>query len=62
MKKLFLSLIFSVLAIVLFAQTPTIVSTNPQNKHLVFEEYTGVNCGYCPAGLTKWQIIIQERL
>lgn len=50
MKKLFLSLIFSVLAIVLFAQTPTIVSTNPQNKHLVFEEYTGVNCGYCPAG------------
>ena len=35
-----LSLIFSVLAIVLFAQTPTIVSTNPQNKHLVFEEYS----------------------
>lgn len=50
MKKLSLSLIFSVLAMTLFAQNPTIVSTNTQNKHLVFEEYTGVNCGYCPYG------------
>lgn len=50
MKKLFLSMALSVLAFTLFAQTPTIVSTAVQNRHLVFEEYTGVNCGYCPVG------------
>lgn len=28
----------------------TIVSTVPTNKNVVLEEYTGVNCGYCPDG------------
>ncbi len=29
-----------------FAQT--IVSTSVQHRNVVFEEYTGINCGYCP--------------
>lgn len=28
----------------------TIVSTQPSNKNVVLEEYTGINCGYCPQG------------
>lgn len=28
----------------------TIVSLTPSNKNVVLEEYTGVNCGYCPDG------------
>lgn len=27
-----------------------IVSTEPTNKNVVLEEYTGINCGYCPDG------------
>ena len=34
----------------LFAQT--IVSTTPTNKNVVLEEFTGINCGYCPQGHT----------
>lgn len=32
----------------LFAQS--LVSTNPQNKKVVLEEFTGINCVYCPDG------------
>lgn len=28
----------------------TIVSTTPDNKKVILEEFTGVNCGYCPDG------------
>lgn len=28
----------------------TFVSTTPSNKKVILEEYTGVNCGYCPDG------------
>lgn len=28
----------------------TIVSTTPDNKKVILEEFTGVNCGYCPNG------------
>lgn len=31
----------------LFAQ-PTFVDTLPQNKNVVLEEFTGINCGFCP--------------
>lgn len=41
------ALMFSTVA---FAQTDTIVSKNPSNKNVVLEEYTGINCGYCPDG------------
>jgi hypothetical protein len=50
MKKLFTSIIF--LSIIglgnLLAQT--IVTTDPQLKTVVLEEYTGIHCGYCPDG------------
>ncbi len=39
----------------LFAQT--IVSTQPTKRNVVFEEFTGVTCGYCPYGhqtLAQW--------
>lgn len=47
MKKslLFLALLFSA---GLFAQN--LVSTTPQNKKVVLEEFTGVNCVWCPDG------------
>lgn len=32
------------------AQTPEFVSTEPSNKNVIIEEFTGVNCGYCPMG------------
>jgi len=32
----------------LFAQLP--VSTSPENKNVVLEEFTGIYCGYCPDG------------
>ena len=29
---------------------PTYVSTNPTNRNVIIEEYTGRSCGYCPDG------------
>jgi thiol-disulfide isomerase/thioredoxin len=34
----------------LLANGQTIVSTSPENKNVVLEEFTGINCGYCPQG------------
>lgn len=48
MKKVFLLLSFAALAYTLPAQT--IVSTEPENRDAVLEEFTGRNCGYCPDG------------
>lgn len=48
MKKiifLIAALLFS-----LHSSSQTIVSTTPQNKKVVLEEFTGVNCVYCPQG------------
>ncbi len=46
--------ILSVFALLLFAGFSvfgqTFVSTDPSNKNVILEEYTGVNCGYCPDG------------
>lgn len=51
MKKLLSLLAASLLSVVLWAQgTPTIVSTQPQNRNAVIEELTGQNCTWCPAG------------
>ncbi len=39
----------------LYAQT--IVSAQPQKRNVVFEEFTGVNCGFCPNGhqtISQW--------
>ncbi len=48
MKKILLLVAGLTFALQGFAQT--IVSTDVQKRNVVFEEYTGVNCGYCPNG------------
>jgi hypothetical protein len=48
MKKVLLTLMGAVLA--LGASAQTIVSTTPSTRNVVFEEFTGINCGYCPLG------------
>ncbi len=45
-KKLLLLSFFT--AFSSYAQT--IVSTTPQNKKVILEEFTGINCQYCPSG------------
>ena len=45
-KKLLLVLFFT--AFSNYAQT--IVSTTPQKKKVILEEFTGINCQYCPSG------------
>ena len=47
MKKILLS-IFALSTIGLSAQT--FVSTAPENKNIILEEFTGISCGYCPDG------------
>ena len=49
MKKIFtllLAITFSVTALV----AQVIVGTDPENKNVVLEEFTGIHCGYCPDG------------
>ena len=50
MKKIVLSLLGLFSAFAVSAQTPQFVSTEPANKNVVLEEFTGINCGYCPDG------------
>ena len=47
MKKILLSA-FVLVSFLTFAQTN--VSTTPENKNVVLEEYTGISCPYCPDG------------
>ena len=48
LKKLLSCLVFSLFALTAFAQT--IVSTTPENKKAILEEFTGINCVFCPDG------------
>lgn len=49
MKNLLLILSISMVTLGhLYAQS--IVGTDPENKNVVLEEFTGINCGYCPLG------------
>jgi len=51
MKKALLLALLAISAQFAMAQiTDTIVSLTPSNKNVILEEYTGVNCGYCPDG------------
>ena len=43
-----LNVLFTFFTLSVFAQT--IVSTDPENKKVVLEEFTGITCGYCPDG------------
>jgi hypothetical protein len=47
-KKLLLPLVFALFAFATYGQT--IVSTSPENKNVVLEEFTGIHCTYCPDG------------
>jgi hypothetical protein len=55
MKKTLLVLAIALMAgLTGFAQiTDTIVSTAPSNRNVLIEEYTGINCQYCPDGHKK---------
>ncbi|MBE50332.1 MAG: hypothetical protein CMP51_01420 [Flavobacteriales bacterium] len=57
MKKKLLSLIL-VTSTILNSQT--FVSTNPENKNIVLEEFTGIHCGYCPDGHVVAQNIYDQ--
>ncbi|MCW9037338.1 T9SS type A sorting domain-containing protein [Altibacter sp.] len=48
LKKLPSSLVLLLLATVTYGQT--IVSTTPENKKVVLEEFTGIHCVFCPQG------------
>lgn len=48
LKKLLLPLFFLLFMVSGFTQT--IVSTSPQNRNVVLEEFTGIYCVYCPEG------------
>lgn len=49
-KTLLLACIAVVSVFTAMAQSEQFVSTTPSNKNVVIEEYTGINCGYCPDG------------
>src|SRR5690606_11921770 len=49
MKQKFTKLIVA-LSLPLFGYAQTIVNTNPENKKVILEEFTGINCVYCPQG------------
>lgn len=48
MKKIFTFLSLILFSVVVVAQS--FVSTSPENKNVVLEEFTGIHCGYCPDG------------
>lgn len=48
MKKILLLLTNVIFVAGLFAQT--IVGTDPENKNVILEEFTGIHCTYCPDG------------
>lgn len=56
MKKQLLSILAASSVFTAFAQLP--VSTTPQNRKVVLEEYTGIHCQYCPDGHKKADILI----
>lgn len=50
MRKLLLPVLGLIAAFNATAQTPQFVSTEPSNRNVIIEEFTGVNCGFCPDG------------
>ena len=47
-KKITLGVLLSFFGCCAFAQT--IVTTNPENRKVILEEFTGINCTFCPQG------------
>ena len=53
MKRLFsigLGLLGLSFAVAMAQETPTLVSTQAQNRKILIEEYTGIGCSFCPTG------------
>ena len=48
MKKLIFTFLATFALFALFAQN--IVGTDPENKNVILEEFTGIHCTYCPQG------------
>ena len=48
MKKLLSAVLLGLIVTTSFGQT--IVSTSPENKKVILEEFTGIHCVYCPEG------------
>ena len=48
MMKNLLTIALALVTTISFAQT--FVSTTPENKNVVLEEFTGIYCGFCPDG------------
>ena len=48
MKTLLLS--FVILSLGFQVKSQTIVSTDPENRNALIEEFTGIACGFCPMG------------
>jgi len=53
MKNLFT--LFVTLFCVQFLFAQSFVSTTPENKNVILEEFTGIHCGYCPDGHVQAQ-------
>jgi hypothetical protein len=56
MKKQLLSIFATSAVFTAFAQLP--VSTTPETRKVVLEEYTGIHCQYCPDGHKKADVLI----
>ena len=54
-KKLLSTIVFTILVVGAYGQT--IVSTTPENKKVVLEEFTGIHCQFCPDGHARAQAI-----
>ncbi|MCB2206661.1 MAG: Omp28-related outer membrane protein [Bacteroidetes bacterium] len=46
--------------IVHYISAQTLVSTDPQPKNVILEEYTGIYCGYCPDGHAIGQALMAQ--
>jgi len=64
MKKIVTTFLLSIVLLsVALAQkdiTPTLVTTDPMNKNVVLEEFTGIHCQYCPDGHRIAQGILND--
>ena len=61
MKKLLSIIALGMLSVtMLFAQSDQFVPTAPSNKKVVLEEYTGINCTWCPDGHKRANQIVAQ--
>ena len=61
MKRIFIPTLFLCLLSLPDAKgQDTLVDKQPQNRAALLEEFTGVNCGYCPAGHVLTNQLLEE--